>query len=208
MLRNDLRAYLDKLDTLGMLTTVHDADWDEEMGVITELMTERGGPALLFDRIKGYPEGFRVATNVYPTLERMALALGLDYKQPLIEAAEEWDRVMQACELVPPREVPDGPILENVLMGDDVDLFKFPTPKWHDRDEDRYIGTGVCVIQRDPDTGFVNSGSYRVAIHDKTTCCVFIEPDRDGDLIRRKHWERGEKCPVVVPCPARYRANP
>lgn len=83
-------------------------------------------------------------------------------------------------------------------MGDEVDLFKFPTPKWHDKDLDRYIGTGVCVIQKDPDTGFVNSGSYRVAIHDKTTCCVFMEPDRDGDVIRRKHWSRGEKCPVVV----------
>lgn len=198
MLWNDLREYLDKLDELGMLATVHDAHWDEEIGAISELMTERGGPALLFDRIPGYPAGFRVAANVCPTPQRMALALGLHHEQSVVEMAEEWRQVIEARELVPPREVADGPILENVLTGDAVDLFKFPAPKWHDKDLDRYLGTGVCVIQRDPDTGFVNVGAYRVAIHDKTTCGLFMEPGRDGDVIRRKHWSRGEKCPVIV----------
>ena len=101
-------------------------------------------------------------------------------------------------EPVPPQEVPSGPVFENVMTGEEIDLFKFPTPRWHEKDVDRYIGTGVCVIQRDPETGFVNSGTYRVAMHDKTTCGVFMEPDNDGDTIRRKYWSRGEKCPVVV----------
>jgi len=198
MLWNDLRDYLDRLDKLGMLRTVYDADWNLEIGIITELMVERGGPALLFDRIKGYPEGGRVASNVCPTPERMALALGLDNTRPLKQIAEEWERVMRAYEPVEPKEVSWGPVFENVALVEDVDLFRFPTPLWHDKDVDRYIGTGVCVIQRDPDTGFLNSGSYRVAIHDKKTCCVFMEADRHGDLIRRKHWGRGEKCPVIV----------
>ena len=146
MLWNDLREYLDKLDQLGMLETVHDAHWDEEIGVITEMMTERGGPALLFDRIPGYPEGFRIAANVCPTPRRIALALGLDHEQSLVEMADEWRRVIEAREPVPPREVADGPILENVLTGDEVDLVRFPAPKWHDQDLDRYLGTGVCVF--------------------------------------------------------------
>lgn len=79
MLWNDLREYLDKLDELGMLTTVRDAHWDEEIGVISELMIERGGPALVFDNIPGYPQGFRVTTNLCLTPVHMALALGLDY---------------------------------------------------------------------------------------------------------------------------------
>ena len=58
MLWNDLREYLDKLDHLGMLERVKGAHWDVEIGVITELMVERGGPALLFDEIPDYPRGF------------------------------------------------------------------------------------------------------------------------------------------------------
>ena len=54
------------------------------------------------------------------------------------------------------------------------------------------------MIQRDPETGIVNSGTYRVSVHDKNTCGLFMQPDNHGDTIRRKYWERGEKCPVVV----------
>jgi 3-polyprenyl-4-hydroxybenzoate decarboxylase len=32
--------------------------------------------------------------------------------------------------------------MENVYHGDDIDLLKFPVPRWHERDGGRYIGTG------------------------------------------------------------------
>ena len=198
MLWNDLREYLDKLDELGMLTKIQGADWDEEIGAISELMIERGGPALVFDNIPGYPEGFRVTANIAQKPQFEALALGLDHEQPLARIAEEWERVIGACELVPPHEVPDGPVFENVLTGDDIDLFKFPTPKWHDKDQGRYIGTGSCVIQRDPDSGWVNVGCYRVVVHDKNTCGIFMNSNNHGAQIREMYWKRGEKCPVVV----------
>lgn len=42
------------------------------------------------------------------------------------------------------------------MTGDDIDLLKFPVPMWHEQDGNRYIGTGGCVIQQDPVTGFIN----------------------------------------------------
>ncbi len=198
MLWNDLRDYLKKLDQLGMLERVRGAHWDLEIGVITELMVERGGPALLFDEVPDYPKSFGLAANLCTRPERTALALGLNHERPLVEMAEEWNRVIGEIQPIPMCEVYSGPVFDNTLKGGDVDLFHFPTPRWHDKDIDRYIGTGLCVIQRDPDTGFVNSGSYRVCIADKNTCGLFMEPNRHGDFIRRKHWSRGEKCPVVV----------
>lgn len=194
----DLRDYSDQLEELGELVRVSGASWEEEIGVISELMNEIGGPALLFDDIPGYPRGFRVAANLSRGPERFAIAFGLNPRSPLEEMTAEWKRLSEGYRLVEPDEVATGPIFENTMTGADIDLFKFPTPKWHESDGDRYIGTGLCVIQKDPDTGFVNAGSYRVAIHDQTTCTVFMEANRDGDIIRQKHWQRGEKCPVVV----------
>lgn len=194
----DLREYADQLEELGELVRVSGASWEQEIDIISELMNEIGGPALLFDEIPGYPKGFRVAANMSRGPERFAIAFGLDHRRPLEEMTEEWKRLSEGYRLVPPEVVVTGPIFENAMTGADVDLYKFPTPKGHESDVDRYIGTGLCVIQKDPDTDFVNAGSYRVAVHNKTTCTVFMEAHRDGDIIRQKHWQRGEKCPVVV----------
>ncbi len=198
MLWYDLRAYLNRLDESGELQTVLGCDWREEIGGITELVTEERGAALLFDEIRDYPKGYRVAANLFNTPRRTATALGIALEPSIDGVAERFARKLKDFRPVAPEEVSDGPVLENVLTGAEVDLYKFPTPKWHENDGGRYIGTGVCVIQKDPDTPFVNSGAYRVAVHDKSTCTIFIEHGKHGDVIRRKYWERGEKCPVLV----------
>ena len=198
MIWEDLRSYLDRLEKLGELRRVAGANWEEEIGGITELIAERRGPALLFDQIPGYPTGYRVAANLFNTPQRIGLALGLGAQSSFFNLAQRWQEAIQNLDRIAPVEVSWGPILENVLEGDGLDLYKFPTPKWHENDGGRYIGTGLCVIQRDPDSGFINVGAYRAAIHDRRTCTLFIEHGKHGDRIRRKHWSRGEKCPVVV----------
>ena len=55
-------------------------------------------------------------------------------------------------------EVASGPITENVDSGDKVDLLKFPTPRWHEHDGGRYIGTGCMVIMEDPEGKWINVG--------------------------------------------------
>lgn len=198
MLWNDLRQFIDRLDELGELKRVNGADSDEEIGVISELMIERGGPGLLFDEIPGYPAGYRILANVCKSARNTAIAVGIDHERTLREMGEEWEARVRGCKPIPPEVLSTGPVFENVLDGGDVNLLKFPSPKWHDRDGNRYIGTGVCVINQDPDSGFVNSGAYRVAVHDERTCGLFIEPYHHGDIIRRKYWQRGQKAPVAV----------
>jgi len=77
MLWNDLREFLDQLDAVGELKKVSGANWEDDIGGITELLTESQGPALLFDEIKGYPKGYRVASNLFNTPKRTAIAFGL-----------------------------------------------------------------------------------------------------------------------------------
>ncbi len=196
---NDLRSWIKLVESIGDLKYIDGADWDVEIGALLDMVQRKiGRPALLFDHIKGYPEGFRVLGNVLTSTKRIAISLGLPLDASSLDLIHRWRKILKDPRLIPPRTVEDGPVLENVNMGDEVDLFKFPVPKWHEQDGGRYIGTGCMVIQKDPDSDWVNLGTYRVVIHDSRTAGLYITLGRHGDMIMRRYWQKGEPCPVAV----------
>ena len=81
--------------------------------------------------------------------------------------------------------VTDGPVLENVVRGDDVDVFSFPVPIHHELDGGRYIGTACGVVTRDPDTGRVNVGTYRVQAMAEPLRVVHLERQARADPPRQ-----------------------
>jgi 4-hydroxy-3-polyprenylbenzoate decarboxylase len=194
----DLREFISSLEQINEIRTVRGADWNLEIGTIAEIDYETRGPALLFDEICGYPKGFRILTNAMDTLRRSLLAVDLPIGLDTDKAFSEFEKKRSDYRSVPPREVADGPIFENVFQGDQIDLWKFPTPKWHEEDGGRYIGTGCMVFMRDPDTAKVNFGCYRVMVHDRKIAGLYCSPGRTGTMIRKKYWERGQSCPVAV----------
>jgi UbiD family decarboxylase len=151
----DLRQWIDQVDKLGELTAIDGADWDTEIGAVTELGHHMGeqSSALLFDNIKGYPSGYRVLSNTLNSLKRLALTLHMDTNYTRSEFVKDVKRHIGSVKHVSPEIVKDGPVMENVYEGKDIDLFRFPTPKWHELDGGRYIGTGSVDITRDPDSG-------------------------------------------------------
>ncbi|MBM2812004.1 MAG: UbiD family decarboxylase [Chloroflexi bacterium] len=196
---SDLRQFLNACRDIGELRTIDGADWDLEIGTIAELNYEHLGPALLFDNIKGYPPGYRVATNIQDARSRALLSIDLPIDLDIDASMAGLVAKTNSYQPVPPTEVTEGPILENVFFGDEIDLLKFPTPRWHENDGDaRYLGTGCAVILRDPDTGNINMGTYRVQVHDRKTVGLYITPNKKGATIRQKYWERGLSCPVAV----------
>ena len=194
----DLREFISALDGSHELRRVEEAHWDLEIGAIAELNYERRGPALLFDRIPGYPKGYRILTNAVETLRRSLLSIDLPLDLGMNAALEAYEKKIASYRPVPPQVVPTGPVFENVLEGAGIDLEKFPTPRWHEDDGGRYIGTGCVVLMRDPDNGGVNFGTYRVMVHDKNTAGLYITPNHTGAIILRKYWEKGRSCPVAV----------
>ena len=72
--------------------------------------------------------------------------------------------ILRSKKIIPHQIVEDGPVLQNVIMGDDIDVTKFPTPIWHEKDGGRYIGTGTYSITRDPEEGWLNAGAYRAQV--------------------------------------------
>ncbi|MBI2848043.1 MAG: UbiD family decarboxylase [Chloroflexi bacterium] len=198
----DLREYIEKVRESGELRVIKGASCHLEIGAISYLAAESDKPpALLFDNINGYEPGFRVFTIPCSTDTRAALMLGLPLQAKGLELVKKLkEKFAEPLKLLPPVEVSKGPITENVHIGDEADLFEFPTPKWQAGDGGRYIGTGDAVIMKDPDEGWINVGAHRVQIHDKKTGTIFFEPGKHGDIIRKKYWEKGQSCPVAVTC--------
>lgn len=194
----DLREYIAQLEDIGQLQVVEGADWDLEIGAITELMGEKGGPALLFDGIKGYPRGYRVVANLLNSPKRLGTALGMSPDLPTMELVGLLKRKFNELKPVPPVEVSQGPVLDNVREGGEIDMLEFPAPRWHEQDGGRYIGTGDMVIMRDPDGNWVNVGTYRVQLYDRDTLGLYISGGHHGKLIRQRYWAQGKSCPVAV----------
>ena len=126
--------------------------------------------------------------------------MGLPKPQHPLDVVRAYRDRMKHFQLIPNVTVDSGPVLENVDSDDDVDLFKFPVPFLHELDGGRYIGTADLVIMRDPDTGWVNVGTYRAQVHDRNTLGLWMSPGKHGRLIRQKYLKRGKNCPVVICC--------
>ena len=197
---SDLRGFIDQVDRLGALRRIEGADPYLEIGGITEVAAALPDcPALLFDRIKGYPNGYRIFTNATTNLQRAALALGIDHTLRPLDALKAWMEVRDRLQPLNPVQVGDADFLENSDVGDAVDLSKFPVPHWHLKDGGPYIGSGSLVIMRDPDGGWVNVSIYRVQVHNRNTVTIqFDHQGRHGAIIAKKYWDRGEGCPVAV----------
>jgi len=196
---SDLRDWMALIHELGDLKQVGNADWDLEIGTICDLYQEKMGlPALLFDKIKGYPPGYRILANSLTSIKRVAVTLGLPPDATALDLVKAWRDHLRDFKLIPPKVVSTAPVFENVEEGDKINLLKFPAPKWHELDGGRYLGTGCLVIMKDPDTDWVNVGVYRVQVFDEKTISVMISKGKQGAIIMQKYWDRGEPCPVAI----------
>ncbi|MPZ13730.1 MAG: UbiD family decarboxylase [Chloroflexi bacterium] len=199
----DLRDWLQVVDNMGDLQVVLGADWNLEIGGISELNYRRKpSAALLFDQILGYPPGYRVLTGSLTNARRVgvALRLGTDISdEQLVDALSgkplEWEEQARHFE---PVEVPSAPLHENVLDGPDASLLRFPAPLWHEHDGGRYLGTGCMVITRDPDTHVVNGGAYRIQIRENGAITVNPVPGKHGWQHVEKWLARDGRAPIAV----------
>jgi UbiD family decarboxylase len=199
----DLRTWLDEVREFGELSDVIGAEWDLELGAISELNVKKAVPkALLFDEIPGYEKGFRVLTCSTASPARLSSLLRLEMQkthrglvQELRGKPKGWQAMANEFD---PVVVDQGPILENGQSGDEVDLFAFPSPLWHEKDGGRYIGTGCMVVTKDLDTDWVNVGTYRVMLHDKNHVGLDMIPGKHGAIQYDKYMKAGKPFPVAI----------
>jgi 4-hydroxy-3-polyprenylbenzoate decarboxylase len=198
LLYRDLREWLAEAERMGAVKVVKGANWERDIGQVVEVVChDEGTPSIVFDDVQGCNKGFRLLVNWF-TGTRKNLCLGFPPELNRVELSRAYHQHTRGMKPVPHVMVDDGPVLENVLEGDAIDITKFPAPLWNPDDGGRYIGTGCFNITRDPDTGWINCGTYRAMIHDATRVGLYISPGKHGRLHRDKYFARGEKMPVCI----------
>src|ERR1041384_1588049 len=196
----DLRQFIEAAKQMSDYKEIRGADWNLEIGTLIEAAPELipQPPMLIFDDIKGYPSGYRILSLPYANYKRVALALGLPHEKSKWELVRLASRKIRSAKPIPPKEVTRAPIMQNVMTGSDINLLKFPVLRSHESDGGRYIGTGDVIINSDPDTGYINMGTYRMQVHKPDLLGVWISPGQQGRQICMKYWEKGQSCPVVA----------
>src|SRR5712664_2676989 len=199
----DLRSWLDEIRELGELKDVSGADWNLELGAISELNVKKDlPPALLFDEIAGYSKGFRVLTCSTSSPARLSSILRLPIQRShkgLVDALRgkpaQWQSEAPKFD---PVVTKTGSVLENVMRDAAADVLAFPAPLWHELDGGRYIGTGCSVVTRDLDSDWVNVGTYRVQAIDRSHVALDMVPGKHGRMHYEKHKQAGKRFPVVI----------
>jgi UbiD family decarboxylase len=201
----DLREWLAVVDRMGEVKTVSGVHWDREMGAMVDMCYRARGsgkaPAILFDDVPGYPHGYRCLYGMMASPRRFAFTVGgidVSTAKSSIEYLKQYRERMRDIKYIPPVEVERSPLLENVMEGPDIDVYTFPVPIHHELDAGRYIGTACGVITRDPDTGWINVGTYRIQVPEKDVGMCYISPGKHGRLHRDRYFERGQPCPAVA----------
>ena len=197
----DLREWLDEARKLGEVKDVSGLSWQQDIGMIAGAAPhDENASCFVFDDIPGTIPGSRVLVNFFGG-KRKNMTLGFPPDLGKVDLSEGFrTSFMVPMKRIAPTYVDRGPILENVMQGADVDITRFPAPKWHEPDGGRYIGTGSFNVSRDPDEGWINCGTYRVMIHDATTAGFYISPGKHGRQMRDRYQARGEPMPVAVVC--------
>jgi len=193
----DNREFIDTLRKTGDVVCIkQEIDWDLEAAAISRRAMESYGPATLFDNIKGYPEGYRIFGGPLATYRRVAVAMGLPADTPIKQIYNEYERREQHP--IPPVVAKDAPCKENIMVGDDIDVYRLPVPMCHEGDGGRYIGTWGFSVTRDPETGWDNWGMYRFMVLNQNTLSGAPAPGSHFAMIFRKHLAKNEPMPMAL----------
>ena len=210
----DIQHYMEALRGRGELKEINaEVDRDLEITEIADRVMKAGGPALLFNKVKGSP--YPLLINAFGTYDRMAYALGAEGGRAGLDAmaAEIADLIdvssymgfigkakaipklaRLACALPMPALL-GAPCKE--VVETDPDLDAIPVLKCWPGDGGRFL-TLPLVFTKDPETGRQNVGMYRMQIFDKKTTGMHWHLHKDGRAIWEKWRARGERMPVSV----------
>ncbi|HUK91974.1 MAG TPA: UbiD family decarboxylase domain-containing protein, partial [Blastocatellia bacterium] len=189
----DLREFIRELDKRAQLKRVRESvDANLEITEITDRVSKRGGPALLFENVKGH--SMPVLINALGSRERMLMALGvnsydaiserilelIDVKSPqgLIEKIKMVPRIAEIGKMFP-KMAKDGPCKDKVLKSGEFSLSDLPILTCWPEDGGRYI-TMPLVFTRNPATGKRNCGMYRMQVYDETTTGMHWQIHKHG----------------------------
>src|SRR6266508_1400008 len=173
----DLRAWIALLEREGELVRVSaEVDPDLEITEINDRVVRAGGPALLFENVKGSSHPLLI--NQFGTERRIGDVLEMQPPEGLVAKVKGLQKLKSIADSRP-KIVRGGPAQEIVLTGDDVDLDLLPIQRCWPGDPAPFI-TLPAVITHDPRTGTRNVGMYRMQKVDRRTTLMHWQIHKDG----------------------------
>jgi 4-hydroxy-3-polyprenylbenzoate decarboxylase len=191
----DLRAWIALLEREGELRRVPaEVDPHLEITEIVDRTVKSGGPALLFENVKGSPHPLLI--NQFGTERRMCLAFGagsldevgarlgdvLEMQPPqgLVQKVKGLAKLKSIADSMP-KSVRSGPVQEIVITGEDVRLDHLPIQTCWPEDAAPFI-TLPAVITRDPREGTRNVGMYRMQLLGPRETAMHWQIHKDGRM--------------------------
>lgn len=212
----DLRDFLAFLEGRGELKRISAAvDPKLEITEICHRTLMAGGPALLFENVKG--STVPVLANLFGTEQRVAMGMGADSVTALREIGEllaylrqpdppkglrdAWSKapVLKQVLKMGPKLVKNPPCQQQVFTGDDVDLSKLPIQTCWPEDAAPLV-TWPLVITRGPEKERQNLGIYRMQLLGRNKLIMRWLSHRGGALDYQQ-WQKqhpGKPYPVAV----------
>ena len=192
MAHDDLRAFLNALEQAGELRRIRaEVDPILEISEIADRVSKSGGPALLFENVRG--SSIPVVINAFGSYRRMEIALEVGSVEDVAGRIRELvkmkppEGLLDKLKMIPrlaefgafvPKTVKDGPARE-VVMKDAFSLFDLPVLQCWPQDGGRTI-TFPVVFSRDPASGRRNCGTYRMQVYDERTTGMHWQIHKQG----------------------------
>jgi 4-hydroxy-3-polyprenylbenzoate decarboxylase len=199
----DLRNAVDDLKKAGRLVEIdREMDWNYEIPAFEVLSGRLGGPAFLFNKIKGIKEengrvlvGHLTGTFKRPFLHP-AIMMGMDPNVDKFTFFREY--IPKLANMLRPVEVATGPCKEVVKMGKDVNLFEYPFTYHAIGDAAKYIMLNQVIV-KDPDSDWINSGDYGIEVLSRNRLVLTPQVQTNWVLIYTTKYElRGQSMPIAV----------
>lgn len=170
-----------------------------EVTALLKHLENRGRfPAVLFEKplnLKGEVSPLTLASNLFATRERCAVALGLSPQESRLEVALEFAR--RENNPIPPQVIPkrEAPVKEVIRVGEEADLRDYPIVRHHEMDPAPYVD--MTPVLRDPDEGFYNLAFLRNMYKGPRKLGIHMSP-RHSWQIYRKYEAKGKGAPVAI----------
>lgn len=207
----DLPSFLALLEERGQLVRVRERVSSVlEITALADRAVKSGGPALLFEDVEG--ADLPLAINLFGTRQRMAWALGVEALDDIpnrlrdlidvklgggiLGLASNLPKLRELASL-PPRSVRQGPVQEVIWRGDEVDLGRLPVLTCWPLDGGPFI-TLPLVISKDPESGEVNVGMYRMQVLDARSTGMHWQRHKTGARHLEAARRLGQRLEVAV----------
>lgn len=210
MAYDNLRDFVAALEKAGELKRITaEVDCELEIAEITDRISKVGGPALLFENVKGH--SVPVLINAMGSERRMLLAMEAESYSEISDRIDAYldfkspegilDKIKMLPQLVEmgsffPKSVSAGPCKE-VILKSGFDLTRFPILKCWPQDAGPFI-TLPLVFTHDPQTGKRNCGVYRMQVYDGQTTGMHWQVHKHG-AEHFRHAQRESRQDTTAP---------